>query len=58
METVKTISLIALSICIVMAILNAHMLDGKFHAWRIKMKNRRSGWDVQHIVENARRRSK
>lgn len=56
MEYMKLFSLIATAVCIVMVILNSHNLDAKFHEWRIKRKNRRAGWDIYAIVENARRR--
>lgn len=58
MENVKLILLVITALCIVMAIINANMLDAKLQQWRIKRKNRRTGWDIYAIVENARRRQK
>ena len=50
------ITVIVAAVCFVMVVLNANTLDAKFHEWRIKRKNRRTGWDIYAIVENARRR--
>lgn len=58
MEHIKLFSLITTAVCFVMVMLNAHNLEAKFHEWRIKFKNRRTGWDIYAIVENARRRRK
>lgn len=42
----------------IMFVLNFETLKAKFQEMRIRRKNRRTGWDVYAIVENARRREK